>query len=306
MGIRIPSFTLDLTFLIVIVTVISGLLAFGAKNSAAQNILAGISVSGLGAMALRLSQWTTEHAQNREFKNFFGRAALQGKMCLIYPDFTLSAEVSEVLRRVEFDSQKVFAKSAATFLRSHRIDIPNVVAMNDIEALLQVAIVLNTHSQKTPPIRADSFALENCDTSFISFGLSSNECTHMYLDCSGSPLFSIQQESESRRYGEYLEVSTPGRDARHFRSTDTHEIGIIVRHRPSGDCGPDTVWFLCAGLGPKGTVGAARYLASHWNELSMRVGQKDFLCLLCVATGYKHAELLLIVAGDTVIYEKNN
>jgi hypothetical protein len=113
-----------------------------------------------------------------------------------------------------------------------------------------------------------------CDASFISFGLSSNDCTHMYRRRTrGKALFDIIRDGLG---SEFLRVG--GEDF----ATKPGEVcyGIIVRYHPDPEHEPDRVWMLCAGLGERGTTGAAWYLANRWRHLLRRVGDRDFVAVI--------------------------
>ncbi|MGY2012165.1 hypothetical protein ACW9HJ_35030 [Nocardia gipuzkoensis] len=68
-----------------------------------------------------------------------------------------------------------------------------------------------------------------CARPYISFGLSSNDCTHLYLQSIDKPLFAIQDNPPfSGLYLEHLELA----DGQHYSSDDRRNIGIIARIRP--------------------------------------------------------------------------
>jgi hypothetical protein len=304
---RIPSINVDpFLCILVVATCGSGYVALETRDSALQGFFGGIAASGLVGIVALVSKAARQQIEHRMFGKFFGRSALDSQMHLVYPDFMLSKEAEAALLAVSIDRQAFFAKRSEIFLASHRVDIPSVVAANDIESLLHAAIIFGEVMQKLPPIRSDSVAVANPGDSFVSFGFSSNECTHMYLNNCQEPLFRIVQETVPQRYGEYLEVSGPDRE-RVFRSSEQAkmEIAIIVRHQPDIETADGVVWFLCGGLGPLGTVGAGYYLATRWKELHNLVGERDFLCVLSVATwSVRQIHRLLIIAGREVVYEK--
>jgi hypothetical protein len=113
----------------------------------------------------------------------------------------------------------------------------------------------------------------------MSFGLNSNDCTHLYLQHE-SALFYVKIENNE----EVLYVKSNGTDARRFVSTAAFAYGLILRYRPDPDDHPERAWFLCAGLGAKGTTGAAWYLANKWKHFLQRqeVGKDDFIAVIKV------------------------
>jgi hypothetical protein len=61
------------------------------------------------------------------------------------------------------------------------------------------------------------------------------------------------------------------------------QYGLIARYAPDRIHGPHRRWFLIAGLGPAGTVGAAWYLAQNWRYLARKIpADQDFAALVTV------------------------
>jgi hypothetical protein len=269
-----------------------------------QGIFESLAASGLVATIARvLLLWTT-YVRRRRFREFFGNDALRNRMCLVYPDFRLSLEAESILRQASFDLQKIYEKPSNVFPQPHRVDIPSIVASNDMESLLQIAAMFGEILQKTPPVRSDAHAVANSTDSFISFGFSSNDCTHMFLEACHQAIFRVMEEPAPTRYGEYIEFDGPDGKQRTYRSNDKAEIGIIVKYRPKFDTASDTVWLVCAGIGPKATTGAAYYLARHWQSLYEQVDAKEFICILSVTPwDYKQVHRKLVVAEGKIVYE---
>lgn len=306
MRIQVPSINLNLPLsLITIATLVLSYFAFRTANPATKGILEGLAGCGYFAVLTWLAATAHTNLECRRFRRFFGKSAFENKMYLIYPHFTLASEVDIVLKKANVHPQRMYVKESVFFQELHWIDIPEIVAMNDIQALLHVAVMFGDFVQKTPPIRPDSEAMHNSTDSFISFGFSSNECTHMYLKTNSHPLFKKLPDDPGSRYAEYIEVHPEGTEPLAYRSTPSDEIGIIVRHRPSLDTALDVVWFICGGLGPKGTIGAGYYLAEHWRDFWNEVGDKDFLCVLSVATwDYKRTTRLLLFSDNKILYQR--
>jgi hypothetical protein len=142
------------------------------------------------------------------------------------------------------------------------------VAANDIQALLYVSSIFEATSDNPNAMEVDHEIIDDCDRSFISFGLSSNDCTHLYLDEATPPLFDIIDDGLG---SEFVRLH----DGTEFRSTEHRAYGIIVRHAPYLEDAPFRRWFLIAGIGPAGTTCAAWYLSKHWRRLLHLAGPRD-------------------------------
>jgi transcriptional regulator with XRE-family HTH domain len=221
-----------------------------------------------------------ERGESGHFTSFVGSEIARVGVTLVYPAFQLADSTLSVLSAAGIPRQHYYGKKGTAFRAQHRIDVPVAVAENDVRALIYVSSVLQRYTSVKLDICSDYEVIERCDRSFVSFGLSSNDCTHMYLEQSASPLFAIKDDNdpESPLYLEYLELS----DGRCFRSTDEVNIGIILRTHPDPQHRPARRWFYCAGLGPRGTSGAGWYFANNWRLLHSKVQNDDFVAVLKV------------------------
>ncbi|ROP41885.1 hypothetical protein [Saccharothrix texasensis] len=210
----------------------------------------------------------------REFSEFVGAEIAEKGAALVYPVFRLSGETRQALAGLNLNQQLLYQKEESQFTRMHRIDVPAVCAVNDMRALVYAAELFQTHLRVSWTLEADVDAVRNPARSLISFGLSSNDVTHMYLETVDRPLFQVLPDGQG---SEYLRLS----DETEFKSTPDAQYGIIVRARPFPDA-PDRVWFLCSGLGPMGTPGAAWYLATNWRDLHDQAGAADFVAAVKV------------------------
>jgi hypothetical protein len=129
----------------------------------------------------------------------------------------------------------------------------------------------------SPVIEVDHEAVRDCPRTMISFGLSSNDCTHLYLRQASKPLISLPEDGFG---SEYLRVLQPDGQWKDFRSTQEYNYGIILRCTPNGEDHPGRKHFMCAGLGPDGTSGAAWFLANHWRKLAPKIDDGDFVAVV--------------------------
>ncbi len=224
-----------------------------------------------------------------EFEEFVGPEIARYGAALVYPTFRLTDEVRTAVAGL--NEQLLYEKEQSPFTRMHRIDVPVAAAVNDMRALVYAVDLFQVHLRVSWTLQTDTDAVRDPARSIISFGLSSNDCTHMYLETADSPLFAIVPDGLG---SEFLRLA----DGSEYRSTAGEQFGIVVRARPFPDM-PDRVWFLVSGLGPLGTPGAAWYLAMNWCELHRRAGAADFAAVVKVRRySEKSAQLQhLYVAG---------
>lgn len=217
-------------------------------------------------------------SNNPALEEFLGEDIVRNGVTLVYPTFELGNPARKALHNAGIPRQLYYQKSDSAFTASHRIDVPIALAENDVRALVYSLSMLQRHTNIQTDIENDHNVVAACDRSYISFGLSSNDCTHMYLTRNPKPMFSIKDDDESESYLEYIATG----DAREFRSTDDMNIGMIMRTRPDPELHPNRYWFYCAGLGPRGTSGASWFLGTNWRALHRQVGPNDFVAILKV------------------------
>jgi hypothetical protein len=261
-------------------------------------LMAGLATSFVFAAALDVLKVAQSRLLNRERVRFFGSELLRERTTLVYPDFVMHDDVRDTLRA--HNQQMLFQRPASRFaaLTVHRIDIPRAVAANDIQALLYVADIFESTVGCPNIMIVDSEVIQDCGRSFISFGLSSNDCTHLYTHEDPHPLFTIVEDGNG---SEFLRL----RNGHEYRSDKRRQYGIIVRYAPSPDEHPERRWFLVSGLGPVGTTGAAWYLSRHWGKLTKKVPHaSNFIAAVSVGPytdRVPHLEEVLIdgVAGPS-------
>jgi hypothetical protein len=234
-----------------------------------QSLLVNVAASFLFLTVLRASTLGADEIIGFRRTRFFGAELSRGATVLVYPDFVMNDEVPEILSSQ--NQQLLYKRAASKYKASRtcRIDLPRAVAANDIQALLYVSSIFDATSGSPNVMEVDSAVIDKCDCSFISFGLSSNDCTHLYLDEAKPPLFDIDDKDPCSDWFVSL------RDNTEYRSTKEREFGIIVRHAPAPQDAPSRRWFLVAGVGPAGTTSAAWYLSTHWQQLLRSVGPRN-------------------------------
>lgn len=275
-SLRVLSLVLALLFLILAVQT--------TNNAALQSFLAGVASCFIFALAGETVQFLHSRIDKRDFRDFFGEEAINNRMSLVYPDFVLAQEVQDVLRANSINPQLVFQKTASKFSATHRVDVPHTVSDNDLQALIYVAGLFGRICKDSPPVKVDFECVKAFDGSFISFGLSSNDCTHMYMESCGENLFDIVEDEAGSEFLQMIKYNEDGSIIRKDYKSDfeKYNYGLIIRFHPNPTEEPNRVWFFCAGLGPNGTTGAAWFLSNHWPRLHRLVGRKDFAAVVKV------------------------
>jgi hypothetical protein len=239
-----------------------------------REILVAVASSFIFLTSLLLLQTFHRRYLDTVSNAFFGREMIEKGTVFVFPEFVLAPEVLDSLSA--HNPQRLFAKSKKQFVNTvHRVDVPRAVAANDMEALVYLAGLFEANHGRRLELRADATAVHQCDCSFISVGLSSNDCTHLYLSTAEEPLFEIVSDPQDSEF-----VRLP--DGSEFKSNPNRQMGLILRHSPEPGDKPDRRWFLVAGVGPVGTIGAAWYLSEKWRHLHREVGDRDFVAVISV------------------------
>ncbi|WP_433680375.1 hypothetical protein [Nocardia sp. CA-119907] len=213
-----------------------------------------------------------------ELGAFLGAEMITGGITLVYPTFELPLRPVQALGAAEAPSRCAFGKVRA-FAADHRSDVLAALPEKEVRGLLYVFSVLQRHTGLLTDIRSDRDVVAHSDRPYISFGLTCNDCTRMYLESADRPLFTLNGTgAEGGSRVEQLELT----DGSRYGSSGEHSIGVIARVRPSPDLHPDRFWIFCAGLGPRGTTAASWYLANSWSPLQRRAGDREFVAVVGV------------------------
>ena len=245
-----------------------------AVPSPAKEVLVGIASSFAFATTALLLQTFHRHVIDTARRDFFGDELLDAGPTFAYPDFELAPEVKDLLQG--HNSQLLYAKPVRHFAQTvHRVDLPRAAASNDMEALVHLASLFDASTARPMSIRTDYDVVRHCDCSFLSVGLSSNDCTHLYLTTADVPLFAIVDDDAG---SEFIRLY----DGSEFRSTPERQVGVILRYAPEPHDVPSRRWFLVAGLGPLGTIGAAWFITHCWRRLHSDAGPRDFVAVISI------------------------
>ncbi len=267
------------------------LTAHPADLSAAQNVLASVGASFLFALILDVfSQWR-QALTNRRFRRFFGNGIERGDICLVYPDFVLN---KAILRpQPDIQGMSFLNKRTPHFDKEPFLIFPHVLVEVDVQAAVFVAGMLGEYVEKTPALIPDSVAVPSIRTSFISFGLNSNDMTWLYLSTDPAPMFELEEGMDGKRH---FVLSENGQRVTYGWSEQA-DHAIIVKFRPLPVDEPDRMWIICAGLGASGTTAAAWRFVKSWKDYHRRFESNDFVIILKVSNNLAAYESATEVAS---------
>lgn len=226
-----------------------------------QEVTAGVASSFVFIALVDVLLAIQARLADRARVRFFGRELVRGPTTFVYPDFVLGADAQAALS--SYNQQLLFQRPSSPFtaLVTHRIDVPRVVAANDIQALLYVSSEFDSTPSRPNIMVTDTEILEDCSRSFISFGFSSNDCTHLYLHESPEALFAVIEDGSG---SEYLRLAS----GNEYRSTADRQYGVILRYTPDREDFPERRWILVAGVRarwePPGPAGTSLNTGRSW------------------------------------------
>ena len=272
-----PKFALDVTGLVLA----AALFALASRlRTPWLNLCLGIGTSFVFIAVSDILHAAHARILDASRASFFGRELARGAATFVYPDFEPHEDVTRVLEANGMGMRYQRPASKTRPLVDYWIDAPVTAASNDLEAILYVSGIFGRFSAGPDSLITDRRLIKDCNRSFVSFGLGSSACTYLYFDHSGAnALFELKPEPSGRAAKMYIETI----DGREFHSDSHLQYGLIARYAPDRIHGPHRRWFLIAGLGPAGTVGAAWYLAQNWRYLARKIpADQDFAALVTV------------------------
>jgi hypothetical protein len=134
-----------------------------------------------------------ETRNQRRFHIFFGDIAEHGTVTFVYPDFDLSRKARKALDGVP--PAEIYQKHSTHFAGPRFIDVPQIVASNDLLAIVITATRLGRLLGDTPRLLADEQAIQDSRRCLISFGLTSNAVTDLYFATDLEPLFRVRDHA---------------------------------------------------------------------------------------------------------------
>jgi hypothetical protein len=239
-----------------------------------QNIFSSICASFIFLLTINIGAYLQDKFKQKMFRLFFGELSVSSTSNLIYPDFVLSEDCLAQLKKIS--PTRIYAKATRPFPGSRFIDVPKIVASNDLQGIVIFASIIGKYLSGSPALLSDDQVITNHSKSLVSFGLTSNSVTDLYQQHDAKPLFKIINEGTDPK----IVIKTiDGKEVTYGRE-DSHQHGIILRYRPHPDDYPNRFWFICAGLAAAGTPASAYLLAHKWKQYYDRFGNRDFLIIL--------------------------
>lgn len=243
-----------------------------AKAAVIQGILASICSSFVFLLVLHASHLFLDTRQKRMFRAFFGDLTESSQAVFVYPDFELTTPATKALTNL---TDPIYRKRSTHYPGSRFIDVPQIVASNDLLAIVIMATRLGRLLGDSPKILTDGQACVDPTKSLMSFGLTSNAITDLYLKTDLEPLFRIEDNVVDPK----IVLTCNGEEVKYCRN-DVEQYGIILRYRPDPIHYPMTYWFICGGLAAAGTPAAAWNLSHNWRQYHERFADEDFVVIL--------------------------
>jgi len=248
------------------------------------NVIGGI----LAGWAFALWHTAVKTLTKHRFKQIFGfKASEEVPTTLVY----------EELASLDQSHKFIYCKPGDA-TSGRRLSISRPIPIASVRAVSYLSNTIGKFMRRSPAVRSDMVVRNLLDFDFICFGGPfSNVMTETCLDNAGNRLVVFDQkvnQFKRKNDGHALVEFHPGFD-----------YGLILKVRPVQF--PERVWIVCAGIGERGTSGAAWYLANKWQELRRKVYDMPFAAFLKVE-GNVHsgrdqsAELLTIIVlnGDKI------
>lgn len=305
---RMELWFLGLAAALAIVLVVGTTLSW--TNPVADAILLGIATSFIFVtitdLAFRTRAWFSEE---RPLREFFGSGLASRTAYAMYVEYELMPDAETKLKG-EYGTRYWRKSGDEGSKYDNPIEFAHAVAGNDIEAILEVASILQTRpdplrflpDQDFPRRRDDQNAM-----SIIAPGLTANAAIEAYrkervpshVTGAARERWSLLWMEEEHDHpvikvpdgsGAWLRFCGVPADRTGDRMvTPALQYGIILRYSPDPSRNPDTRWIVVAGLERIGTPAAASVLRRHWNDLRRTLGREhraaDFLAVVEVAVG---------------------
>jgi hypothetical protein len=243
-----------------------------AKFPLIPRILASICSSFVFLLVLNLANLFLGAREKRMPRAFFGDLTKSLQAVFVYPNFELTAPATRALMNLK---EPIYKKLSTHYPGSRFIDVQQIVASNDLLAIVIMTTRLGRLLGDSPKILTDGQACVDPTKSIISFGLTSNAITDLYLKTDLEPLFHIEDNVADPRI-----VLTRNDEEVKYHRNDVEQYGIILRYRPDPINYPMTYWFICGGLAAAGTPAAAWNLAHNWRQYHERFRDEDFVVIL--------------------------
>jgi hypothetical protein len=271
------------------------------QNVALQGLLVGVVGSATAWIVGRQYGLSKDVRGRVRFIGLFGEEAALRDLSLVYPAFEIDPAIIQLVETTTHPELR-FIKTRPVY-GPRRADIRVLAAENDVRALVEVANLFGDHGRSRVHTYMDGdFVSRGAAGSFVSFGLSSNECTHHYLgnltNYERQRLFEIEVDYED----EVLRLADGSTFRTETNGNHRFHPGVIVRHRPVVE-DPTRYWFLVAGFGAPATPGAAYWLRERWRilaDLAAATGSVDFVAVIRTEAHAERNTRLVRFFGDNL------
>jgi len=251
------------------------------------NVIGGI----LAGWAFAVWHIAVKALSKYRFKQIFGFKASDEGITLVYE------ELASLVQGDKF----IYCKPGDE-ASGRRLSISRPIPIASVRAVSYLSNAIGKFIRRSPAVRSDTEVRSLLDLDFICFGGPfSNAMTQTCLENAGNRLVTFDQtinQFKRKNDTQALVNFTAGSD-----------FGLILKLHPVQF--PERVWIVCAGIGERGTSGAAWYLANKWQELRNRAYERPFAAILKVEEDVhsgrdQSAELLKIIILDGEKIETTN
>lgn len=244
-----------------------------------ENLLLNVVGGILAGWTAYLWQVAKRRVTNYQFKQIFGTH--KDGITLVYEEMILPPEFGSfpyIRPRPGISPQSNFS-------------ISRPIPIASVRAISYVSTAIGNFIKRSPEVRSDLDTRSILDLDFICFGGPlSNLMTETCMINSGNHLVVFEQDKVQ------FSLKSDGQPAVQF--DPKFDYGLILKLHPAQF--PDRVWISCAGIGERGTSGAAWYLANRWKELRIEAKDRPFAAIVRVEPNVEYgrdqsAELLKII-----------
>lgn len=248
-------------------------------ESLALNVIGGI----LAGWTFSVWHFAAREFTKGRFKQLFGSNTVEEGITLIYEEMALPSQ---------FGTHPYFKPGYETTGRFFSIGRPIPIA--SVRAISYLSNTIGRAIGRSPTIRSDIEVRNVLDVDFICFGGPySNTMSETCFANGGNRLVSFDQNT--------TQFKAKGSGQALIQIEGNYDYAVILKLHPVQF--PERVWIVCAGIGERGTSGAAWYLANKWRELRGKAKDKPFAAFFRVEPDVhsgrdQSAELLKIIVVD--------
>ncbi len=222
------------------------------------NVIGGI----LAGWAFAVWHIAVKALSKYRFKQIFGFKASDEGITLVYE------ELASLVQGDKF----IYCKPGDE-ASGRRLSISRPIPIASVRAVSYLSNAIGKFIRRSPAVRSDTEVRSLLDLDFICFGGPfSNAMTQTCLENAGNRLVTFDQTiNQFKRKNDTQAL---------VNFVSGFDYGLILKLHPVQF--PERVWILCAGIGERGTSGAAWFLANKWKEIWKRTSDNPFAAILKV------------------------